>query len=119
MQNSVPKIILFHTPCQTAICISARLEKETVREQGWEMQNFGACDPVLRSDIIGKLCTLSGYLKDQVSQGISKKGIVLHQKRSGEGAIGKVDLLYSCVLKGVHTLEISGSPRFLRAKLIF
>ena len=44
------------------------------------MQNFGACDPVLRSDIIGKLCTLSGYLKDQVSQGISKKGIVLHRK---------------------------------------
>lgn len=81
------------------------------------MQDFGACNPVLQRDVTGKLCTLSGYHKDQVSQGSPKKGIVLPEK--GEGAIGKVDLLYSCVLKGIHTLEISGSPSFLRANLIF
>lgn len=44
------------------------------------MQDFGACDPVLQRDVTGKLCTLSGYHNDQVSQGSPKKGIVLPEK---------------------------------------
>lgn len=74
MQNSVPKIIFIHTSYQASICISTRLAKETVREQGQEMEDFGACDRVLQRDLTGELCMLSGYHKGQVSRGGPKWG---------------------------------------------
>lgn len=82
------------------------------------MQDFGVCDPVLQRDVTGKLCTLKlRYLKDR-SPKEAPEWDSSTRERSEEDAIGKVDLLYSCVLKS-HTLEISGSPSFLRTNFIF